>query len=308
MEPIPCTCCRQPAESKTALRRAETVISFDSFLDDTGAWADLLLPDHDVLESELALVPAVSKNRAIAAASPFIRPLYDTRAAEKTLADLAATMDLADKAVGVGDVMGPLAGGELTVDEMLRQGGAWSAWSESEDKPPAVHIADAKFEIAPAAGNDAKFPLEFQPYISLQYHDGSSANLPWMQELPDPVSSSIRGLPVELDPKTAANLRVASGDIVRVESAHGAIEAPAYVHPGAMPGVISMPIGDGHTHYGRYASGRGANPISILAPIYEKATGALVLGGTRVKLSRLSDRKSWIQFSASDREGRDVHR
>ena len=296
-----------PAASgvQDALRRAETVISFGSFLDDTGAWADLLLPDHDVLESELALVPAVSKKRAIAAASPFIRPLYATRATEKTLADLALKMNLAYQAVDVRDVLGPLAGGDLTVSEMLRQGGAWS---ENEDKPPAVHVADTKFEIALATGNDAKFPLEFQPYISLQYHDGSSANLPWMQELPDPVSSSIWGLPVELDPKTARNLRVANGDIVRVESAHGAIEAPAYVHPGAIPGVISMPIGDGHTHHGRYASGRGANPLSILAPIYEKATGALVLGGTRVKISRVGDRKSWIQFSAPDREERDVHR
>jgi hypothetical protein len=72
--------------------------------------------------------------------------------------------------------------------------------------------------------------------------------------------------------------------------------------------VISMPIGDGHTHYGRYASGRGANPLSILAAVYEKSTGALVLGGTRVKVSRLGDRKGWIQFSTPDREERDHHR
>jgi hypothetical protein len=39
------------------------------------------------------------------------------------------------------------------------------------------------------------------------------------------------------------------------------------------PGVVSMAIGEGHTHYGRYASGRGANPLSILAPVWEKSTG-----------------------------------
>jgi molybdopterin-containing oxidoreductase family iron-sulfur binding subunit len=129
-----------------------------------------------------------------------------------------------------------------------------------------------------------------------------------MQELPDPVSSSIWGLPVELDPKTAAGLRVANGDIVRVESAHGSIDAPAYVNPGAIPGVVSMPIGDGHIHYGRYATGRGANPLSILAPAYEKSTGALLMGGTRVKVSRVGDRKQWIQFSTPDLEERDIHR
>lgn len=289
-----------------ALKRAETVIGFGSFLDDSSAWADLILPDHDSLESELALVPAVSTRSGMAVGSPFIRPLYDTRAVERTLAELAEKMQIVYEGVSVREVVGPLATGDLTVDEIVHQGGVWS-----EAKTPAAsRIADAKFEIASAVvtGDAAQFPFEFQPYTSLQHHDGSSSNLPWMQELPDPVSSSIWGLPVELDPKTAATLGVVNGDIVRVESSHGSIEAPAYVHPGAIPGVISMPIGDGHTHYGRHASGRGANPLSILAANYEKATGALVLGGTRVKVLRLSDRKGWTQFSAPDREERDHHR
>ncbi len=289
-----------------ALKRAETVISFGSFLDDSSAWADLILPDHDSLESELALVPAVSTRSGMAVGSPFIRPLYDTRAVERTLAELAEKMQVIYEGVSVREVVGPFATGDLPVDEIVHQGGVWSEAARA----PAPRIADAKFEIASTAvtGDASQYPFEFQPYTSLQHHDGSSSNLPWMQELPDPVSSSIWGLPVELDHKTAAGLRVANGDIVRVESPHGSIDAPAYVHPGAIPGVVSMPIGDGHTHYGRYASGRGANPLSILAANYEKATGALVLGGTRVKISRLSDRKGWTQFSAPDREERDHHR
>jgi anaerobic selenocysteine-containing dehydrogenase len=289
-----------------ALKRVETVISTGSFLDDSGAWADLILPDHDTLESETALVPAVSTRAALAVGSPFISPLYDTRAVEQTLTEIAAKLQVAFAAGNVAELVAPLASPGLTAADIVHQGGVWS------DAAPAsaAHIADAKFESAShaAAGDAAQFPLEFQPYSSLQHHDGSGANLPWMQELPDPVSSSIWGLPVELDPKTAAGLRVVSGDVVRIESAHGSIDAPAYVHPGAIPGVVSMPIGDGHTHYGRYASGRGANPLSIVAANYEKSTGALVLGGTRVKVSRLGDRKGWIQFSTPDREERDHHR
>ena len=289
-----------------ALKRAETVISFGSFLDDSSAWADLILPDHDTLESEIALVPAASTRAGMAVGTPFIRPLYDTRAVERTLAEIAEKMQMSYEGVSVREVIGPLAVGEMTAENILHQGGIWNDAAAA----PAPHIADAKFEIASSAmrGDAAQFPLEFQPYASLQHHDGLGANLPWMQELPDPVSSSIWGLPVELDPKTAAGLRVANGDIVRVESAHGSIDAPAYVHPGAIPGVVSMPIGDGHTHYGRYATGRGANPLSILAPVYEKSTGALVLGGTRVKVTRVGDRKGWVQFSTPDREERDIHR
>jgi anaerobic selenocysteine-containing dehydrogenase len=107
---------------------------------------------------------------------------------------------------------------------------------------------------------------------------------------------------VEIDPKTAQSLGVTNGDVVRVESAHGKLEAPAYVHPGAIPGVVSMAIGDGHAHYTRYATGRGANPLAILAPVWEKSTGQLAMGGTRVRLARVGGRGDWIQFSTPERE------
>jgi anaerobic selenocysteine-containing dehydrogenase len=203
--------------------------------------------------------------------SEAVRPLYDTRALAQTLAALSAKLPAAPA-----------------------------------NDPPAAAPASNAWSIATAAfdGDPAQYPLQFQPYPSLQFHDGSGAHLPWLQELPDPTSSAIWGLPVEIDPKTAAQLHVANGDVVRVESPHGAMEAPAYVHPGAAPGVVSMAIGDGHTHYGRYASGRGANPISILAPVHEPRSGALALGATRVRIARAGPPRGFIQFAAPDREER----
>jgi anaerobic selenocysteine-containing dehydrogenase len=186
-----------------------------------------------------------------------------------------------------------LLSGDMTYDDAAQQGGIWL---EAEaDLSPKITGEKVELRAAEFAGDAGQYPYQFQPYPSLQFHEGSGANLPWMQELPDPASSSIWGLPVEIDPKTAAALGVVSGDLVRVESPHGSLEAPAYVHPGAVPQVLSMAIGGGHTHYGRYASGRGANPLSILAP---------GLGGTRVKLARVGGRKDWIQFSTQDREER----
>jgi anaerobic selenocysteine-containing dehydrogenase len=281
-----------------ALARAEIVIGFGSFVDDSAGWCDLLLPAHHGFESELAVIPAVSPQPAVAVARPFVKPLYDTRAVETTLFEIARRMNLDFQTAALKDL---LPNG-VAAEEAVRQGG-W--WQQQIARPP-IHAGAVAIAFRPAsfAGDPAQYPFTFQPYPSLQFHDGSGSNLPWMQELPDPVSSSMWGLPVEIDSGTAANLRIATGDAVRVESPHGWFEAPAYVHPGAIPRVVSMAIGDGHTHYGRYASGRGANPISILAPAWEPATGALVLGGTRVRLSRAGGRRSWIQFSAQDREER----
>jgi anaerobic selenocysteine-containing dehydrogenase len=286
-----------------ALARAQIIISFAGFLDDSVAWADLVLPDHHPLEAEAALVPAVSPQPAVTISTPFIQPLYDTRPVEQTLAELARKLGLGYQSVTARDIIQPLIPAGRTYQEAAREGGLWLDPEPDTAARPAGQKLE--FRIAALVGDPSQFPLQFQPYLSLEFHDGSASHLPWMQELPDPTSSSMWGLPVEIDPGTAAALSIGNGDMVRVESAHGSFEAPAYVHPGAVPGVVSMAIGGGHTHYGRYASRRGANPLSILAPLFERSTGALVMGGTRVRLVRVGGRKGWIQFAAQDREKRE---
>jgi len=285
-----------------ALSHAEMVISFAEFLDDSGAWADIVLPTHHPLESEVAIAPAVSSRSGVSIGIPIVEPLYETRALDQMFSELARKLHLEYQSTGAKDVVQPLLSGEASFDDAARQGGIWLEPNGDSkiQAGGALAVNGASFD-----GDRGEYPLLFQPYLSIQFHEGSGSNLPWMQELPDPASSSIWGLPVEIDPQTARQLRIAGGDTVRVQSAHGYIDAPAYIHPGAIPGVVSMPIGDGHQHYGRYASGRGANPISILAPVWETSTGALVSGGTRVRLTRVDGPRGWIQFSAPDREERD---
>ncbi len=247
-----------------ALSNIETIVSFGTFIDDSAAYADLILPDNHSLESV-----------------PLLRPLYNTRLVEQSLTRIAGKMNI------------PFA---ATTDQP--QGGA-----DSQSPAPRLVSTPAPPHEALFAGDPHQFPFLFQPYLSLQYHDGSGANLPWMQELPDPTSSAMWGLPLEIDPKTAASLNVNTGDWVHVESPHGSLEAPAYVHPAALPGVVSMAIGEGHSHYGRYASGRGTNPLSIVAPTFDSETGALAFGATRVRLARLNRAPGeLIQFAPQDRE------
>jgi anaerobic selenocysteine-containing dehydrogenase len=285
-----------------ALSNIEMVVSFGGFIDDSAAYADWILPDHHPLESAAAVVPAVSPRPAITVAVPFVQPLYDTRPIEQTLGDIARKVNLGPESVTPRAFAEPLLPGDQTWNDVVRQGGLWM---DNPEHPPAAKAAALKLEASDAifSGDAQRFPLLFQPYLSLQYHDGSGSNLPWMQELPDPVSSAMWDLPVEIDPQSAARLNLTTGDWVRVESAAGSLEAPAYVHPAALPNVISMAIGEGHTRYGRYASGRGANPLSILAPAWENETGSLAFGATRVQVVRLERKqRELVQFSPQDRE------
>lgn len=282
-----------------ALLQNTIVISFSPFLDDTAAYADLILPDNHYLESETALIASVAPQPTISVGMPFVRPLYTTRAVEQTLADIAGALEVEYERVNAQTVAATFLTEDLPFSEIARQGGATKPATPAKfSTKPTTLIAAAS---AAFSGDPAQFPLNFQAYLSTQFHDGHSSHLPWMQELPDPASSAMWELPVEIDPKTAANLNIKNGDRVRVESPHGSLEAPAYVNPGAIPGVVSMAIGDGHTHYTRYASNKGANPISILNPATDPVTGAVLTGGTRVKLSRVGD-GTLIQYSAKDTE------
>jgi anaerobic selenocysteine-containing dehydrogenase len=285
-----------------ALERLNLVASVGMFVDDSAAYADVILPSSHPLESETAVVPEVpAAPISINVASSFVQPLYDTRPLEDILQAIAHKMNVTFQSVSPSSFVQPFLPPGQNWEDVERQGGLWR--NDATNTAAAKPLADRIDCRAPVfAGAPEQFPLLFQPYLSLQYHDGRGANLPWMQELPDPASSAMWDVPVEIDPRTAARLNVAIGDWVRVESPHGSLEATAYVHPAALPGVVSMAIGGGHTHYGRYASQRGANPLSIVAPVWDDAVGALAFGATRVRLTRLERPPALIQFSPNDRE------
>jgi molybdopterin-containing oxidoreductase family iron-sulfur binding subunit len=138
-------------------------------------------------------------------------------------------------------------------------------------------------------------------------HDGRGANLPWMQELPDPMTSVVYGSWLEMNPVTAKSLGLEEGDMVRVESTEGNLTAPVFIFPGIMPDVVAMPIGQGHSEYGRYAKNRGANPIQILAPQTDSKTGDLAWSATRVRLSPTGNKAKLVKTGGVSRElGRDI--
>ena len=85
-------------------------------------------------------------------------------------------------------------------------------------------------------------------------------------------------------------------------SAHGSIFAPALLYPGIAPDTVGMPVGQGHVRFTRYASGRGSNPLEILAPVVEEATGALAWSATRVRITRTGEEGNLILYGGALRE------
>jgi anaerobic selenocysteine-containing dehydrogenase len=314
---------------RDALAKIPFIVGFGSFVDDTTAHADLILPDHTFLESWTDSLPESGSLVAVAsAAGPVMRPLYNTRSTPDVLIEIAGKLaspvtlpwksyDEALKAAF--DKLGPDAW-----DEVARQGGHWGAQpAVTPDTRPAIS-ASAPASAATSAsagrpdarptpiptfmaprfdGDPSAYPFHFLPYPSQAFHDGSTAHLPWLQELPDPLTSAMWSSWVELNPQTAAKLGVELGDLVEITSTQGSLRAPAVISPGLAPDVVAMPVGQGHESFTRFASQRGVNPLTILAPIAETETGALAWAATRVKIARAGGPdRSLILFAGEMRE------
>jgi anaerobic selenocysteine-containing dehydrogenase len=197
----------------------------------------------------------------------------------------------------------PVDGGWAKIQEQ----GGW--WGEVPQSAAAAATASAASPQAASATVDPQFdgapgeyPYHFLPYASQAFFDGSLAHLPWLQELPDVLTTAMWRSWVEINPKTAEQLGVVQGELVEITSGHGSLRTPVLVSPGIAPDVIAMPVGQGHETFTRYASGRGANPVRILAPLTEPETGALAWAATRVRVSKVEGNGGLILFAGGMRE------
>jgi anaerobic selenocysteine-containing dehydrogenase len=191
-----------------------------------------------------------------------------------------------------------------------QQGGWWTeaaSSATSQNKATVTRSAPLE-EQAQFDGDATAYPLHFLPYASQSFLDGSVAHLPWLQELPDVVSTAMWSSWVEINPKTAAALGLAQGDVVEIASSQGKIRVPALLSPGIAPDVVAMPVGQGHATFTRYASARGANPIAVLAPLEEKETGTLAWAATRVRLSKVEGSGDLVLFAGGMKEHDAEHR
>jgi anaerobic selenocysteine-containing dehydrogenase/Fe-S-cluster-containing dehydrogenase component len=144
--------------------------------------------------------------------------------------------------------------------------------------------------------------LTLMVYPSTRLGDGRGANKPWLQELPDPVTKLAWHSWVEIHPETAEEQGLRRGDLVRVASPHGEVEVPVYPYPGIRPDTVALSMGGGHENYGRYADGKGVNPMTLLPAQVEEPSGALALLSVRVELEATGRARRMATIEGSDQQ------
>ena len=226
---------------RDAFGRVPFIVSFGSFLDETSVLADLILPDHSFLESWTDAVPESGASMAVvSAAGPVMKPLHQTRATPDVLLEvgrqLATPIELPwqtfeEMLTASFAALPAMTEGSDAWTDAQEKGGWWgsvpagiSGTVSSGPLAPRVPILrNAISRTARFDGDAGQYPFHFLPYASNQFLDGSVAHLPWLQEMPDPLTSAMWSSWIEINPATAAKLGIAQGDVVDVTSAHGTV-------------------------------------------------------------------------------------
>ena len=317
---------------RAALANVPFIASFASFLDESSVMADLILPSHTTLERWVDDVPEPGVGFTVrTVGQPVVEPRWDTRdpgdvlieTAKALGGNVAAGLTFENMEAAVKESFRSAhtqAGSTVDADfeafysKAVTAGGFWQASEPTAPGQKPVSNQRVNFVMPPQpvaartfAGDAGQMPFMLHLYPSAAFSDGRTAHLPWLQEMPDPMTTVMWGSWVEINPETAHKLEIHEGDVLTITSPQGSIDLPAFLYPGLRPDVIAIPVGQGHTQFGRYAQNIGANPLRISASALDQTSGAVVQTGVRVSAAKTGRNAPLIRFGASDARGHHEH-
>jgi anaerobic selenocysteine-containing dehydrogenase len=285
-----------------AFEKIPLVVSFSSYMDETAAQADLILPNHMYLEryEDVPIARGVPIP-IISLVQPVVEPLYNTRhvgdviiqLAQEMGGPLAAAFAWDDYATCLEDTLA------TQLDTMLEDGFTTDDGFPGAQLELVFETDSAKFEFSneaiqalpaykhvPAPGDDSFYPLILIPYDTMRLASGYIGSPPFMvKSLEDTILKGNEVL-VEINPATAKKLGLSAGKSATLTTPRGSAKVKIHLFDGIMPGVIAIPRGLGHTAYDRYLAGKGVNYNMLNQFVEDPATGFNAAWGIRAKLGK----------------------
>ena len=285
-----------------AFDKIPLVVSFSSYMDETAARADLILPNHTYLE-RYEDVPFARgfPQPIISLTQPVVPPLYNTRSTGDVIIQMAQNLGDPMAAAFAWDDY-PTCLEETLADkwDTLTDEGFWmeadfsgATWSE------AFETDSSKFEFnntdiqalpaykpVPAPGDDSFYPLLLIPYDTMRLASGYIGSPPFMVKALEATVLKGNDVLVEVNPATAKKLGLADGKYATLITPIGQARVKVHFFEGIMPGVIAIPRGLGHTAYDKFLADKGVNYNALSAVVQDPATGLDAAWGIRAKLGK----------------------
>jgi len=171
-------------------------------------------------------------------------------------------------------------------------------WVSLTESVTSIKLRDQGFAL--------KEGLTLIPTISHLLSDGSGANKPWLQEIPDPMSQIVWDSWVEINPETAKQLGINDRAIIEIKTPYGVVQATAYYHFGIHKEAIAIPMGQGHTSSGDVADGFGINVMDLLPNNKDKA-GNFAFVSTQAEIKLINTKSFTVNTDGNARQlGRNI--
>jgi MoCo/4Fe-4S cofactor protein with predicted Tat translocation signal len=248
----------------SGLQKTPFTVSFATTIDETAKACKYVLPDNHYLES---WNDAEFVKNHFSLGQPLIHPIFKTRQFQDTL------LAWIDQDIDFHQYIMTHWEKAIFPQQSFHQGfdSFWvealqSGVHELAAEPasaggfPALVIRDLSVlsQDMPQASD-----IEFSAYPSLALGDGHDANNPWLQELPEPISSVCWDNFAAVSPETASELGLAEGDMLRINEK---TEVPVLFQPGQARNCFSIALGYGRIAAGISADKRGGNafPLALL--------------------------------------------
>jgi anaerobic selenocysteine-containing dehydrogenase len=285
----------------TAIEKIPLVVSFSSYLDETSAAADMILPNHMYLE-RYEDVPAVFgfPRPLVGLVQPAVYPLFNTRYAGDVLIQLASELGGTIAAAfewenyetclqeTLADQWDTLVDEGYAVDADFSPAG-WADGFETASMKFEFHNSDIDaalgYQPLGPEGQASEYPLLLIPYDTMRLatrHIGSPPFL--IKSLEDTILRQKEVL-VEINPATAREFGLSEGRRVKLTTPVGSARVKIHLAEGIMPGLVAMPRGLGHTAFDAFLAGNGANVNQLIGPVEDPVSGLDVAWGIRAKLA-----------------------
>ena len=259
---------------KSILSKAKLIVSLNDRVDETTlSVAKYLAPTNHFLES-WGDTEAISG--LVGVTQPTINPLYNTRSFEDILITFAG-----------GELGGVQHYYDYLKNNYTKQIGekGWISFlktgfkSQEVVKPsPARPFKGTVKPLEPKTNG-----LALTLYQTVALGDGTHANNPTLQELPDPITKVTWDNFLAISPALAESRGLVSNDVVKVKGEKGVEFAlPVQVQPGLHRETVAIALGYGRTSVGKVGNGVGKNSYD-LAGFQE---GRLVLTGLKIDFEK----------------------
>jgi len=175
---------------------------------------------------------------------------------------------------------------QLAVENRTGEVSAQKALEEMGVKAQGDEAFMPHYEPASPVAKREVFPLVMVPYEIINLASGWIPQPPFLNKTLFDHQLLKEESFAEMNPKTAAEYRLKEGDRVWIESPAGKVLARVHLYGGAMPGIVYLPLGFGHTAYDEFLRGKGVNPNDIVHAGKDPLSGHPAWWNTPVKLMR----------------------